>query len=227
MLLLDEIEKAHPDIFNILLQVMDHGTLTDNNGRKADFRNVIIIMTTNAGAETLHEGVDRLHATRSRPATRWPRSSACSRRSSATGSTRSISFGALDHEIILRVVDKFLLQLEEPAAREEGRGVVHRRRCKEYLAKKGFDPLMGARPMARLIQDTIRRALADELLFGRLVDGGKVTIDVDDDDKVKLVFEEAKEHRSRSGLRARLRVRRGDAAHDDGAVRGAVLRIVA
>ena len=88
VLLLDEIEKAHPDIFNILLQVMDHGTLTDNNGRKADFRNVTIIMTTNAGAETLAEGLASASPTPSRPATRWPRSSACSRPSSATGSTR-------------------------------------------------------------------------------------------------------------------------------------------
>ena len=88
MLLLDEIEKAHPDIFNVLLQVMDHGTLTDNNGRKADFRNVIIIMTTNAGAETHEQVGDRLHATRASRATRWPTSSACSRRSSATAWTR-------------------------------------------------------------------------------------------------------------------------------------------
>ena len=113
MLLLDEIEKAHPDIFNILLQVMDHGTLTDNNGRKADFRNVIIVMTTNAGAEALNEDRHRLHRMQRRPATRWPRSSACSRRSSATGSTRSSRSPRSTTKIILRVVDKFLMQLEE------------------------------------------------------------------------------------------------------------------
>ena len=137
VLLLDEIEKAHPDIFNVLLQVMDHGTLTDNNGRKADFRNVIIIMTT------------------------------------------------LDETVILRVVDKFLLQLETQLA-EKKVDVTFTDTLRKHLAKKGFDPLMGARPMQRLIQDTIRRALADELLFGRLQDGGRLTVDLDDKGEVQL-----------------------------------------
>jgi ATP-dependent Clp protease ATP-binding subunit ClpA len=137
VLLLDEIEKAHPDVFNILLQVMDHGTLTDNNGRKADFRN-------------------RLDAI--------------------------VGFKSLDEDIIMRVVDKFLLQLEGQLG-EKKVEVTFTDALRRYLAKRGFDPLMGARPMQRLIQDTIRRALADELLFGSLVDGGRLTVDVMDNDK--------------------------------------------
>ena len=188
VLLLDEIEKAHPDIFNILLQVMDHGTLTDNNGRKADFRNVIIIMTTNAGAESLSK------------------SSIGFTNSKASGDEMAdikrmftpefrnrldaiVSFKMLDQSIILRVVDKFLMQLE--AQLHDKKVEVHfTDALKQYLGKKGFDPLMGARPMARLIQDAIRTALADELLFGRLADGGHVTVDLDDASKVVLKFDE-------------------------------------
>jgi ATP-dependent Clp protease ATP-binding subunit ClpA len=184
VLLLDEIEKAHPDVFNVLLQVMDHGTLTDNNGRKADFRNVIIIMTTNAGAETMNKATIGFTTSASR-ATRWPTSSACSRPSSATGWTPSSASKALDEDIILRVVDKFLLQLESQLG-EKKVEVTFTDALRKHLAKKGFDPLMGARPMQRLIQDTIRRALADELLFGRLVDGGRLTVDVDDEGEVQL-----------------------------------------
>ncbi|MFM8546380.1 MAG: ATP-dependent Clp protease ATP-binding subunit ClpA [Betaproteobacteria bacterium] len=186
VLLMDEIEKAHPDIFNILLQVMDHGTLTDNNGRKADFRNVIIIMTTNAGAADLQRRsigfsdnrqlgdemveIKRLFTPEFR------------NRLDAT-----ISFKALDEEIILRVVDKFLMQLEEQL-HEKKVEAVFTDRLRKHLSKKGFDPLMGARPMQRLIQDTIRKALADELLFGRLLSGGRVTVDLDDADQVVLTF---------------------------------------
>ncbi|GBG13270.1 ATP-dependent Clp protease ATP-binding subunit ClpA [Novimethylophilus kurashikiensis] len=187
VLLLDEIEKAHPDIYNILLQVMDHGTLTDNNGRKADFRNVTIIMTTNAGAETLSKG------------------SMGFVQNSSTGDEMGeikrlftpefrnrldaiISFRALDHEIILRVVDKFLMQLEDQL--HEKKVEIHfTDALKDYLAKNGFDPQMGARPMARLIQDTIRKALADELLFGKLANGGSVTVDIGPDGNVSLSFE--------------------------------------
>ncbi|QYF93983.1 ATP-dependent Clp protease ATP-binding subunit ClpA [Massilia sp. PAMC28688] len=188
VLLLDEIEKAHPDIFNILLQVMDHGTLTDNNGRKADFRNVIIIMTTNAGAESLTKrsmgftdskaqgdemaDIKRMFTPEFR------------NRIDAT-----ISFRALDEEIILRVVDKFLMQLEEQL-HEKKVEAIFTESLRKFLAKKGFDPLMGARPMSRLIQDLIRKALADELLFGRLVNGGKVTVDMDEKDNVTLDFPE-------------------------------------
>jgi ATP-dependent Clp protease ATP-binding subunit ClpA len=191
VLLLDEIEKAHPDIFNILLQVMDHGTLTDNNGRKADFRNVVLIMTTNAGAESLTkttmgftpslsqgdelQDIKRMFTPEFR------------NRLDAT-----ISFAPLTHEVILRVVDKFLMQLEDQL-HEKKVEVSFTQALKDHLAKHGFDPLMGARPMARLIQDTIRRALADELLFGKLATGGKITVDVDADGKVQLEFQAPEE----------------------------------
>ena len=186
VLLLDEIEKAHPDIFNILLQVMDHGTLTDNNGRKADFRNVVLIMTTNAGAESLSktsmgfapskvvgdelQDIKRMFTPEFR------------NRLDAT-----ISFAPLSHEVILRVVDKFLMQLEDQL-HEKKVEVTFTQALKDYLAKRGFDPLMGARPMSRLIQDTVRSALADELLFGKLAAGGKITVDIDADGKVHLEF---------------------------------------
>jgi ATP-dependent Clp protease ATP-binding subunit ClpA len=187
VLLLDEIEKAHPDIFNILLQVMDHGTLTDNNGRKSDFRNVTIIMTTNAGAEALSKNsmgftqasgsgdemaeIKRLFTPEFR------------NRLDAT-----VSFAALSESVIARVVDKFLMQLENQL-HEKKVEATFSEALRRYLAKKGFDPLMGARPMARLIQDTIRRALADELLFGRLASGGHVDVDIDDSDKIVLNFD--------------------------------------
>ncbi|MBP9117820.1 MAG: AAA family ATPase, partial [Methyloversatilis sp.] len=188
VLLLDEIEKAHPDIFNILLQVMDHGTLTDNNGRQADFRNIVIIMTTNAGQETLQKSVigftnDRQVGDEMVDIKRLFTPEFRNRLDAI------ISFSPLDKEIILRVVDKFLMQLEGQL-QEKKVEVVFSDKLRSWLAESGFDPLMGARPMARLIQDTIRSALADELLFGRLTSGGKVTIDVDTEKKVKLVFED-------------------------------------
>ncbi|MGO8755973.1 MAG: ATP-dependent Clp protease ATP-binding subunit ClpA [Gallionellaceae bacterium] len=185
VLLLDEIEKAHPDIFNILLQVMDHGTLTDNNGRKADFRNVVIIMTTNAGAEALSRtqiGFTKGTAAGDEMA-EIKRLFTPEFRNRLDG---TISFAPLDKEVILRVVDKFLMQLEEQL-HEKKVEVIFTDALKDYLAQNGFDPLMGARPMARLIQDTIRSALADELLFGKLANGGKVTVDVKDG-KAGLVF---------------------------------------
>ncbi|MCK6392847.1 ATP-dependent Clp protease ATP-binding subunit ClpA [Zoogloea sp.] len=191
VLLLDEIEKAHPDIYNILLQVMDHGTLTDNNGRQADFRNTIIIMTTNAGAEAMQKAIIGFSAKREQ----GDEMSDIKRLFSPEFRNRLdaiISFKGLDQDIITRVVEKFLMQLE--AQLHEKKVEAHfTDRLKEWLGKKGFDPLMGARPMARLIQDTIRSALADELLFGRLSSGGTVTIDLDDSDRVRLVFEELAE----------------------------------
>ena len=191
VLLLDEIEKAHPDIYNILLQVMDHGKLTDNNGRQADFRNVIVIMTTNAGAESMQKPMIGFSAKRET----GDEMSEIKRMFSPEFRNRLdgvISFAPLDHGIILRVVDKFLMQLE---AQLHDKKVVANFTdgLKAWLAEHGFDPMMGARPMARLIQDTIRAALADELLFGRLANGGHVTIDVDDDGKLKLIFEEEEE----------------------------------
>ena len=186
VLLLDEIEKAHPDIFNVLLQVMDHGSLTDNNGRKADFRNATIIMTTNAGAENLSKNaigftnakqvgdeqadIKRLFSPEFR------------NRLDAT-----VSFASLSQDIIMRVVDKFLMQLEDQLHDKKVEATFSDA-LKAYLGKKGFDPLMGARPMARLIQDTLRKALADELLFGKLTNGGAVHVDIDDKEQVRLVF---------------------------------------
>jgi len=184
VLLLDEIEKAHPDVFNVLLQVMDHGSLTDNNGRKADFRNVIIIMTTNAGAETMNKATIGFTNTREQ----GDEMADIKRLFTPEFRNRldaTVSFKALDEEIIMRVVDKFLLQLEGQLA-EKKVEVTFTDALRKHLAKKGFDPLMGARPMQRLIQDTIRRALADELLFGSLVDGGRLTVDIDADGKTVL-----------------------------------------
>jgi ATP-dependent Clp protease ATP-binding subunit ClpA len=187
VLLLDEIEKAHPDVYNILLQVMDHGTLTDNNGRKADFRNVVIIMTTNAGAEALNK--TQIGFTKTASAG----DEMIDIKRMFTPEFRNrldaiVSFAALDRDVILRVVDKFLMQLEEQL-HDKKVDAIFTEKLKEHLAEYGFDPLMGARPMARLIQDTIRSALADELLFGRLAHGGYVTVDVKDK-KVVLEFEE-------------------------------------
>ncbi len=183
VLLLDEIEKAHPDIFNVLLQVMDHGTLTDNNGRKADFRNVIIIMTTNAGAETMNKATIGF----TNPRQAGDEMGDIKRLFTPEFRNRLdaiVNFKALDEQVILRVVDKFLLQLETQLA-EKKVDVTFTDKLRKHLAKKGFDPLMGARPMQRLIQDTIRRALADELLFGRLTEGGRLTVDLDDRDESK------------------------------------------
>ena len=189
VLLLDEIEKAHPDVFNILLQVMDHGTLTDNNGRKADFRNVILVMTTNAGAEAM-----------SKPSIGFSNSretgdemGEIKRLFSPEFRNRLdaiVHFAPLSKDIILRVVDKFLMELEDQL-HEKRVDATFTEKLRDYLAEHGFDPLMGARPMQRLIQDMLRRALADELLFGRLVNGGTVTLDLDDSDKVELHVEDS------------------------------------
>jgi len=188
VLLLDEIEKAHPDIFNILLQVMDHGSLTDSNGRKTDFRNVTLIMTTNAGAESLSK--TSMGFTQSKKM--GDEQAEIKRLFTPEFRNRldaTVSFAPLSHEVILKVVDKFLMQLEDQL-HEKKVDATFTDSLKSYLAKNGFDPSMGARPMSRLIQDTIRKALADELLFGKLTNGGNVTIDIDINDKVKLIFEE-------------------------------------
>ena len=179
VVLFDEIEKAHPDVFNLLLQVMDHGTLTDSNGRKADFRNVILVMTTNAGAElisrssmgfTLQDNTKDAGEAIKKMFTPEFRN-----RLDAI-----IQFEALDHNVILNVVDKFLIELESQLeAKKVSMTVTDKAR--HLLAEKGYDPKMGARPMARVIQDEIKQVLADELLFGDLTDGGHVKIDVEDD----------------------------------------------
>ena len=187
VLLLDEVEKAHPDIFNILLQVMDHGTLTDSNGRKTDFRNVIIIMTTNAGAEAMQKST--IGFTNARESG----DEMADIKKFFTPEFRNrldaiVSFKALDETIIMRVVDKFLMQLEEQL-HEKKVDATFSPALRAHLAKHGFDPLMGARPMQRIIQDTVRKALADELLFGKLAQGGHVAVDVDADGKVQLDFD--------------------------------------
>src|SRR4029077_3158948 len=167
---------------------MDHGTLTDNNGRKADFRNVCIVMTTNAGAESLAR--TQMGFTPSVKA--GDEMEAIKRMFTPEFRNRLdavISFGALDENTIMRVVEKFLMQLDEQLA-EKKVEASFTQALKEHLARRAFEPLRGARPMARLIQDTIRRALADELLFGRLQHGGKVNIDIGEDETLKLSCEE-------------------------------------
>lgn len=194
VLLLDEIEKAHPDIFNILLQVMDHGTLTDNNGRKADFRNIVIIMTTNAGAQLLNTKSIGFHNARQAG------DEMIEIKRLFTPEFRNrldaiIPFAPLTKEVILRVVDKFLLELEQQLQAKQVE-VTFSDKLREYLADKGFDPLMGARPMQRLIQDLIRKALAEELLFGRLTKGGFVAVDLDENNAIQLSFETPKKTKS-------------------------------
>ncbi len=182
VLLLDEVEKAHPDIFNILLQVMDRGVLTDTNGREANFRNVILVMTTNAGATQA--------ARRTIGFTRQDHSTDAMEviRKSFTPEFRNrldavVQFQGLGFDHIQRVVDKFLIELEM-LLQEKHVSLSSTPAARDWLAKHGFDPLMGARPMARLIQDKVKRPLADELLFGKLIGGGRVSIDVKDDDLV-------------------------------------------
>ena len=182
VLLLDEIEKAHPDIFNILLQVMDRGVLTDTNGREANFKNVILVMTTNAGATQA--------ARRSIGFTRQDHSTDAMEviRRTFTPEFRNrldaiVQFQPLGMEHILRVVDKFLIELEMQL-NEKHVTLTATQPAREWLARHGFDPLMGARPMARVIRDRIKRPLADELLFGKLVGGGRVSIDVRDGELV-------------------------------------------
>lgn len=188
VLLLDEIEKAHPDLFNILLQIMDHGKLTDHNGKSVDFRNVILIMTTNAGAAELakpvfgftqskrdsgdNEAINRLFAPEFR-----------NRLDSI------ISFGQLPKEVVSKVVDKFVMQLEAQLA-DRNVTIELTDEAREWLVERGYDETMGARPMARLIQTTIKTPLADEVLFGRLKDGGAVRVSVvEKDGKKELGFD--------------------------------------
>jgi ATP-dependent Clp protease ATP-binding subunit ClpA len=189
VVLLDEVEKAHPDVFNLLLQVMDHGTLTDNNGRAADFRNVILVMTTNAGAEESSRRsmgmIDQNHTTDALEVIRRMFTPEFRNRLDAI-----VAFAPLGKPEIARVVDKFLMQLEEQLAAKQ----VHMdidEEAKSWIAERGYDVKMGARPMARVIQENIKRPLAEELLFGKLANGGNVTVVVKDG---KIDFEiEARE----------------------------------
>jgi ATP-dependent Clp protease ATP-binding subunit ClpA len=174
VLLLDEIEKAHPDVFNILLQVMDHGTLTDTNGREADFRNVILVMTTNAGAaQSARRSIgftEQDHSTDTIEVIRKAFAPEFRNRLDAI-----INFKSLDMPVILLVVDKFILELEEQLALKDV-SISVSRAAREWLAEQGFDPKMGARPMKRLIQEQIKRPLADDLLFGALAEGGEAQV---------------------------------------------------
>ena len=178
VLLMDEIEKAHPDVFNLLLQVMDNGTLTDSNGRKADFRNVILVMTTNAGAEMISRSSMGFtlqdHTSDAGEAIKKVFTPEFRNRLDAV-----INFKTLDSKVILNVVDKFLIELESQLEEKKVSMTVSDE-ARHWLSEKGYDPIMGARPMARVIQDEIKQVLADELLFGDLTDGGHVKIDVED-----------------------------------------------
>jgi ATP-dependent Clp protease ATP-binding subunit ClpA len=184
VLLLDEVEKAHPEVFNLLLQVMDHGTLTDNNGRKADFRNVILVMTTNAGAREM----DRQSIGFTQQDHSTDGLSAIQRMFTPEFRNRLdtvIQFDALDRESVLRVVDKLVLELESQLERNDVTLELNPA-ARQLIADRGYDPKMGARPMARVIQEQIKRPLAEQLLFGELVDGGHVVIVVGDDGELEL-----------------------------------------
>ena len=174
VVLLDEIEKAHPDVFSLLLQVMDHGTLTDSNGRKTDFRNVILVMTTNAGAEQLQKSsigfTEQSHASDAMMVIKQAFTPEFRNRLDAI-----VEFKALDANTIENVVNKFLFELEEQL-RSKGVTLDVDKKARNWLAEKGYDPLMGARPMARLIQENLKKPLAEDLLFGELSSGGKVKV---------------------------------------------------
>jgi ATP-dependent Clp protease ATP-binding subunit ClpA len=176
VLLLDEIEKAHPDVFNILLQVMDHGTLTDTNGREADFRNVILVMTTNAGAaQSARRSIgfsEQDHSTDALEVIRKAFAPEFRNRLDAI-----INFKALDMPVFLMVVDQFIMELEEQLALKDV-SISVSPAARAWLAEQGFDPKMGARPMKRVIQEQIKRPLADDLLFGKLSEGGEVQVDI-------------------------------------------------
>ena len=186
VLLLDEIEKAHPDVFNLLLQVMDHGTLTDNNGRKADFRHVIIVMTTNAGAQEMSRpSIGFMHADNASDGME-----AIKRLFTPEFRNRLdavIQFAPLDKPTIERVVDKLIVEVETQLE-QKGVTLTIDDAARSWIAEKGYDPKMGARPMARIIQEHIKRPLAEELLFGRLAGGGQVLVSVAED-RSKLAFE--------------------------------------
>ena len=179
VLLLDEIEKAHPDVFNLLLQVMDHGTLTDNNGRKADFRHVIIVMTTNAGAlEMARPSIGFTHADNASDGLEAIRRIFTPEFRNRLDAV--IQFAALDPVTIERVVDKLIVEVEAQLE-QKGVTITLDDAARRWIAKEGYDPKMGARPMARTIQEHIKRPLAEELLFGRLAGGGHVRVSVSED----------------------------------------------
>jgi len=184
VILLDEVEKAHPDVFNLLLQVMDHGTLTDNNGRKADFRNAVLVMTTNAGAQEMSRAsigfTQQDHSSDGMEVIRKKFSPEFRNRLDAI-----IQFAALDTESVKRVVDKLVVELEAKLGSNDVTLELDDA-AREWIAARGYDEKMGARPMARIIQEHVKRPLAEELLFGSLADGGHVRITVGADDSLQL-----------------------------------------
>jgi len=180
VVLLDEIEKAHPDVFNILLQVMDHGTLTDNNGRKADFRNVIFVMTTNAGVmEVSKKSIGFSHQDHSSDAMEEIKRTFSPEFRNRLDNI--VWFNHLNEETILQVVDKFIVELQAQLDKKQVELEISEPAMK-WLGEKGYDKTMGARPMARLIQDKLRKPLANEVLFGKLVSGGLVKVGVKKDE---------------------------------------------
>ena len=187
VVLLDEIEKAHPEVFNLLLQVMDHGTLTDNNGRKADFRNVILVMTTNAGAEEMSRAsigfTQQDHSSDGMAIIKKRFAPEFRNRLDAI-----IQFASLEIDSIKRVVDKLVVELEAKLGNNNVTLELDDS-AREWIAERGYDPKMGARPMARIIQEQIKRPLAEELLFGALAEGGHVKITVGSDDELQLISE--------------------------------------
>lgn len=187
VLLLDEIEKAHPDVFNLLLQVMDHGTLTDTNGRKADFRHVILVMTTNAGAELLTRSSIGFNQ-QSHSADNLEAIKHCFTPEFRNRLDAIVTFNYLDPAVVAQVVDKFMLELEAQLE-EKGVHLSVEPAARSWLADHGYDRFMGARPMARLIQEKIKKPLAEELLFGRLIEGGQARL-VEDKGELQLVIEE-------------------------------------
>ncbi|ORU90725.1 MAG: ATP-dependent Clp protease ATP-binding subunit ClpA [Cycloclasticus sp. symbiont of Poecilosclerida sp. M] len=190
VLLLDEIEKAHPDVFNILLQIMDHGTLTDNNGRKADFRNIILVMTTNAGAQEGSRAsigfTEQEHTSDSLKVIEKSFSPEFRNRLDAI-----VQFKALNEDMIVHVVDKFIFELEAQL-HEKGVTVTLEPEARNWLAKKGYDAKMGARPMERTVQEYIKKPLANELLFGKLVNGGSVKVFLKGENLEFLITEDVK-----------------------------------
>jgi len=189
VVLLDEIEKAHPEVFNLLLQVMDHGTLTDNNGRKADFRNVVLVMTTNAGAQEMSRAsigfTMQDHTTDGMSIISKTFAPEFRNRLDAI-----IQFEPLDRLSIARVVDKLVVELEAKLGSNKVTLELDDS-ARDWIAERGYDPKMGARPMARVLQEYIKRPLAEELLFGKLSDGGHVRITVGADDTLELQVEKA------------------------------------
>ncbi|MFZ3389245.1 MULTISPECIES: ATP-dependent Clp protease ATP-binding subunit ClpA [Buttiauxella] len=194
VLLLDEIEKAHPDVFNLLLQVMDNGTLTDNNGRKADFRNVILVMTTNAGVrETERKSIGLIRQDNSTDAMEEIKKIFTPEFRNRLDNI--IWFNHLSTDVIHQVVDKFIVELQVQLD-QKGVSLEVSQEARDWLAEKGYDRAMGARPMTRVIQDNLKKPLANELLFGSLVDGGQVSVALDKENQ-KLIynFHSAQKHK--------------------------------